>query len=113
MTLQLLKEKETPLLARRRLTVLATFEKATPSRAELRKTIAALAKADEQFVLIKHIFTKFGNPQAKVICHIYQNEQDMRKLEPAYMLKKHGFEVAEKKKKEAKKAKEATVKAAK
>ncbi len=113
MTLQILKEKETPLLARKRITVLATFENATPSRAQLRKEIASLTKSTEQLVLIKHIYTKFGNPQAKVICHIYQNEQDIKKLEPPYMLKKHGFEVAEKKKKDTKQAKETTLKAAK
>ena len=89
MKLEVIKERETPLLSRTRITLKAEYEGATPSRLELKKLVADKIKADEKLVVLKHIYTRFGKNSAKIIAHIYQNEKDMQKLEHTKLLEKH------------------------
>lgn len=104
MNLEVKKEVETPLLSRKRVTIMATYEGATPSRKELTTQIAKKLSSDENLVILKHIYTRFGMQKAKIIAHIYQNEKDLKTYEDLSMLAKHGR--AEKVKKEAKKQEE-------
>jgi small subunit ribosomal protein S24e len=97
MKLELLKERETPLLSRKRVTLSASYEGATPARKELRKSVAKKVSADEKLVILKHIYTRFGQHKAKVIAHVYEDEKAMNKLEEEYLLKKHREKKEEKK----------------
>ncbi len=89
MKLEIIKERETPLLSRTRVTLKAEYEGATPSRLELKKLVANKIKSDEKLVVLKHIYTRFGKNSAKIIAHIYQNEKDMKKLEHSKLIEKH------------------------
>lgn len=80
MMLNILKEKETPLLSRKRITAEVTFKGATPARVNIRKELATKLKAKEELVEIRHIYSKFGEEKAKVIAHIYDNEKVMKVL---------------------------------
>ncbi|MBU0461874.1 MAG: hypothetical protein KJ574_04785 [Nanoarchaeota archaeon] len=98
MNIEILKQRDTPLLSRKRVTVMATYEGSTPSRKKLREAIAKKMDVDEELTIVKHIYPGFGATRAKVIAHIYSNEADKKKIEDAYLLKKH---TAEKPKEEA------------
>jgi len=89
MKLELKEEKEMPLLSRKRLQFRAEFESATPKRDDIRKEVAKKAGVDEKLVIIRHIYTKFGKREAKVIVHIYKNEEDIKKIEEKSMVRKH------------------------
>lgn len=109
MELNILKEKEFPLLARTRLTIGTTFTGATPSRIDIAKAVAEKAGAKPEQVVVRHIYTKFGNPAAKIICHIYQKPEDLERLEEGHLKIKH----KSKEEQEAyKKAKQAAAQAA-
>ena len=100
--LEILKEKEMPLLERKRITAKLSFTGATPRRTELRKDIAKKQKVDEKLVAIRHVFQTFGSPNAKVIAHIYKDFKALCWLE------KDGKNIqAEMKKEEEAKAAEA------
>ena len=71
------------------MTLIAEYEGATPSRIKIRKEVATKLKAKENLVVIKHVYTKFGSQKAKIITHIYNNEDEMKKLEHDVLLKKH------------------------
>jgi len=81
MKLELQKEKELPLLSRKRATFTVISEGATPARKELVKEVAKKLNADEKLVIIKHIYSKFGHTDAKLIAHVYKNAADMKKFE--------------------------------
>ncbi len=103
MELNILKERETPLLSRKRVTIEVTFKGPTPKRDELRTAIATKMKADKGLTIIKHIYTRYGVEKAKVIAHIYTKKEDMVRYEEKGVLKKHEKKEEKKEGAEAKK----------
>jgi len=97
MQIEVKKERDTPLLSRKRVTITAEYEGATPSRNDLRKEIAKKINAKENLVVLKHIYTRFGSQKAKIIAHVYNNEEDLKKLENDSLLVKHGYQAKKKK----------------
>ena len=111
MEINILKERDTPLLSRKRVTLEITFEGATPSREKIREVVAAKLKSDKDLTVIKHIYTRYGVEKCKVIAHIYSNKEDIRKYEEKGVLKKHEAkkeEKAEKKEEASEKSDEAS-----
>ena len=89
MDLKLLKERETPLLSRKRATFEATFKGSTPTRDSVREAVAKLLKTDKELTIIKHIYTSYGLEKTKIIAHIYSKKEDMQRYEEKSVLKKH------------------------
>ncbi|MBI2148015.1 hypothetical protein HYU19_06130 [Candidatus Woesearchaeota archaeon] len=89
MKIEIIKERETPLLSRTRATLNVEYEGATPSRMALRKEIAKKVGSDEKLTVIRHVYTKFGRQKAKVIVNIYKTENDMMSVEHAKLISKH------------------------
>ncbi|MBN2458194.1 hypothetical protein JXB31_03635 [Candidatus Woesearchaeota archaeon] len=96
MEIEILKEKETPLLSRRRITAMATYEGATPSRIKFLQAVSKELKADTKLISIRHIYTRFGSTRAKLIIHQYMDRESFEKLESKNTAKKH--EIKEEKK---------------
>jgi len=96
MKLELLKQKETPLLSRKRATLMAEYQGPTPSRDTLRDAVAKKLDSDKKLTVLKHIYTRFGKQKAKIIAHVYDNEADLKKLERPYIIKKHAEKEAPK-----------------
>lgn len=88
MKLEIKKERDTPLLSRKRVTLVGEYERSTPSRIDIRKEVAKKVNAKENLVVIKHIYTKYGSHKAKIIAHVYSNEDEMKKIEEEVLLKK-------------------------
>jgi len=108
MKLEIKEKKEVPLLSRTRVQLIASFDKETPSRDVLRKEVAKAAGAKEELTVIKHIYTKFGRKEAKIIANIYKTVEDAKRIEEEHLLKKH---YKEEKKPEAPEAAPAEAKA--
>ncbi len=98
MQLKIISEKESPLLGRKELELEASFEKATPSEAETKKEIASAIKIKEDLISIKKIHQLFGTKKAKIVVHIYNNVEQLKKLEDKKEKKKQ--DVKDEKKKE-------------
>jgi small subunit ribosomal protein S24e len=96
MELEILKEKETPLLSRKRITLEATYEGKTPSRIDLRKSVAGKIKSPEDLVIVRHIYTKFGQQKAKIIAHVYSDPKTLLQLEGEHMVGKQTGKKAKK-----------------
>lgn len=99
MELTLTKERDTPLLSRKRYTFDMTFKGSTPSRNDIRTAVAKQLKADEDLTIIKHVYTRYGAEKARVIAQVYNSVDEMKKIEESGTLKKH--EKKEEPKKEA------------
>ena len=110
MELNVLKERETPLLSRKRYTLELVFKGPTPTRKEIRDAVASKVNSDPGLTVIKHVYTKYGVEKAKVIAHTYTKKEDMLKYEEKVLLDKHvdkkeePKEDAEEKKEEPKEA---------
>lgn len=112
MNIEISKERETPLLSRKRITASLTFDGPTPSRKDIREKVAKKMDAPVELTIIKHVYPKYGDGDAKVIAHVYSKDEDKKKFESEYLLKKHAAEApkeepkAEEKPAEAPKAEE-------
>jgi small subunit ribosomal protein S24e len=94
MELELKKERETPLLSRKRYVFDLTFEGATPSRDKIRDAVAKKVNADRDLTIIKHVYNRYGAEKAKVFAHVYGTKEDMKRIEEPGTLKKHVKEKA-------------------
>jgi small subunit ribosomal protein S24e len=89
MDLKLIKEKDYPLLSRKRVTFTGEASGATPSRLELKDNVAKLLKKKPEEVVIRHVYTKFGNKNIKIIAHAYNSEKELLDVEDKTVIKKN------------------------
>lgn len=98
MPLEIKKEKENPLLNRKRYTLSYISESnKTPARKALMKEAAKKIGVPEDTVIIKHIYPKFGNTESKVLVDVYKDVATLEKFEDKKIIAKHRDKVEEKK----------------
>ncbi len=66
-------------------------EKTIPSRQEIRKILTAKVDSKEEKVVVKKIESKFGQQKFVVIANAYDSEEDLKKAESKYVLKRNTF----------------------
>jgi len=89
MKLEVIKEKDFPLLSRKRVSLWFDEKGATPPRMELTKEIAKMFKKEEELVVIRHIYPQMGSFKAKVIAHIYDDKKKLDTFEHDSLIAKH------------------------
>jgi ribosomal protein S24E len=89
MQIEIQKERDTPLLSRRRITVTVASEGKTPSRLELVKEISKALKVSEDLIVIRHIYTSYGSSFVKAIVNVYEDPKIMLRLEGEKLVAKH------------------------
>lgn len=83
MNFKVLKEIESLLLKRKRLTLeIEHVGGATPSRQLLKDDLCKQYSVPQENIAIRHIFTKFGMNKSKIIVHIYEDSSNLKFLEP-------------------------------
>lgn len=87
MMLKIVHEKENVLLHRKEVEATVTFDKATPSNADVAKELAAKSGATEDVVVMKKIDGGFGNHTAKVKAYVYASAEHKAKVEPKKKVK--------------------------
>jgi len=107
MELEITKTKEIPLLSRKRISCIATFDKETPKRIDVNQKVAAILGVNPDLVVTRHIYTKFGEKKAKVIAHIYSSIDDLNANEDMDIVNKNKGIKKEKKAKASKAEKKA------
>ncbi|MEK6902067.1 MAG: 30S ribosomal protein S24e [archaeon] len=97
--------KKNTLLHREELNFEILHVKKTPTRNEVRKELAAKLGATEDLVIIDDITHEFGSMHIVGFAKRYDSIEDLKKIEPSFMRKKHGevIEVKDAKPNEAKK----------
>ncbi len=88
MELEITGKKENKTLQRQEVKIEIKNAMLTPSRKELRPKIAALLGAKEELTVIENIDHTFGTNQGKIKAHVYENEEAMKKTEPAYLIQR-------------------------
>ncbi|MAG52594.1 MAG: hypothetical protein CMH62_01390 [Nanoarchaeota archaeon] len=87
--MKVLKEKDLPLLKRKRLTAeIDHFKKPTPSKQEVLKTIAEKMKASEDSISLLHVYPHYGREKSKIIANVYKSKEDLETFEKIHKKKK-------------------------
>ena len=89
MEVQIDKEKDTPLLSRKRVTARVYYEGSTPSRVEALKEFSKKMKVKPEKVIVKHMYTRFGQQYLKLIANVYKDTDALKKLESSKLVEKH------------------------
>jgi ribosomal protein S24E len=95
MDIEIIKETETPLLNRKRVTLsYSSQDGKTLSRKDALKEVAKKVGTKEDQVAIRHIYTQFGNQSSKIIAHVYKDAKTMERYEDEGILVKQGLKEA-------------------
>jgi len=81
MDLKILDKKDNPLLHRLEIEAGLVVEGPTPSNKDVAKELAKQLKADENLVIVKHIYSRFGTNKADVLAYVYNDKDKMKEIE--------------------------------
>lgn len=86
--MEVINKKHNQILSRTHVEVDLPFPAATPSMADVKKTVAHLTKSSEDVIVVKKIATKFGEKKALVTAYVYDSKEAMDMVEPKPKKKK-------------------------
>ncbi len=89
MEIEILEEKENPLLRRVELKVRVSHNGATPRRAEVREKIIALKDASHDRVVLHRLHSRFGARESIAYVKIYESREAMLSVEQEHILRKN------------------------
>lgn len=89
MDLELIKERDMPLMSKKRYSFYLNFKGTTPARKDIKEAVAKMVKSEPELTVVKHIYTRYGIEKAKVIANVYSNKEDMEKFEEKSTLEKN------------------------
>lgn len=93
-------QEKQELLGRTRVIANASFDGATPKKADIRNQIATAAKVKLEQVIVKHIYAGYGKHSAQVEAMIYDKAEDAAGLEHKKLVEKHAIKKEEPKEEE-------------
>lgn len=82
-------KKDKSALPRQEVQAVVTFESTTPSRQELIKDLSAKLKTKADLIIVKTIYTSYGNKEAVVVAYVYDDENSMKSIEYPKMVEKN------------------------
>jgi len=87
--IEILEERENPLLRRKELRVKVSHNGATPRRAEVREKIIALKDASSDRVVLHSLYSRFGARESIAFVKIYESPEAMLSVEQEHVLRKN------------------------
>jgi len=81
MELKIINKKEYPLLSRTKVESEISFDKATPSGEEIKSKLGKELGKEEKLIVVKGIYMEYGLKKAKNLAYVYENEEDLKRIE--------------------------------
>ena len=78
-----------PLLKRTEIKARIFFTGATPRRTSVAQAIADKEGYKKELLVVKHIYTQFGDTTAEVQLHLYDDAKTLERLERKNLVAKH------------------------
>ncbi|RLI90543.1 MAG: 30S ribosomal protein S24e [Candidatus Altiarchaeales archaeon] len=88
MKIEIISERENPLLNRREIRFRVSYEGATPRATEIRKRLISTLKSEDRLTILDGIKPEFGRRIASGYVKIYADEESMM-IEPEHRIKKN------------------------
>ena len=86
MDIKIVKDLDNKLLNRKELDFTVEYEGPTPSRADVRKKLAALMNKDVNLVMVQRMESEYGHQLAKGYAKVYESADRMKQIEPEHVL---------------------------
>ncbi len=97
-----IEKKKNELLGRLEVTATLNHEGATPKREEIKKLLCAKLAANPELAVLISTKTTYGKRTIDVLLHVYESAEQMKKIEPTYLLVREKLMAKKEKKKEEK-----------
>lgn len=94
MDIKITSDKNNPLLHRREVKFVATFDAATPSIKEVKAKLVAILNANKEMLVVDTLDQEFGRLEAQGYAKIYNDEKIMNTVEKKSVLEKNKSEEA-------------------
>ncbi|WP_298668453.1 30S ribosomal protein S24e [uncultured Methanofollis sp.] len=88
MEFEITRDYRNELLSRREVHFTLSYEGATPSRAQILGKLGALLNAKENLMVLDSTKKQFGMMELRGVARIYDDEENMKMTERAYLLKR-------------------------
>jgi small subunit ribosomal protein S24e len=95
MEIEIISEEENPMLHRTDVRFGLKHDEATPSRLQVRDSLAAKLDKDSDEVVVRKLDTKFGMRETIGDAKVYESPDDARDVEQDHMLERNKIEAAE------------------
>jgi len=89
--IEIINERENPLLGRTELEIKIIHDKGTPKFHEIRSKIAAIKDLDNDKFVLQSVGAIFGTSTSMGEVRIYSTSEKLNDIEPMFVLKKNGF----------------------
>ncbi|HDM22512.1 MAG: 30S ribosomal protein S24e [Methanomicrobia archaeon] len=91
MKIEIIEEKENPLLERKEIKFKVIPEKGGEKYEDVREKIAAMLDLDKNKFVIQYMKPQFGKKEYRGFLKIYNDEKTMKEIEEEYILKRNGL----------------------
>ncbi|MFH1393609.1 MAG: hypothetical protein ABII71_05885 [Candidatus Micrarchaeota archaeon] len=82
---------DNPLLGRKEIKAIVSFDGATPNRKELKEAICGKAAANPDLTVLREVNNEFGLKRVTCVVHVYENKETLARVEPEHMRKREGI----------------------
>lgn len=89
MDIEVLDEEQNSLLHRTDVRFRVTHDEATPSRLQVRDSLAAMLGEDADEVVVRELDTKFGMRETIGHAKVYESPEDAAEIEQEYVLERN------------------------
>ncbi len=90
MEIEIVEERDNPLLFRKEIKFVVRHEDGgTPRRSEVLKKLAAMLDVDKEVVLIHKMESEFGKRETRGYAKVYRSYEDLKDIEPDYLIERH------------------------
>ncbi|MGD2247341.1 MAG: 30S ribosomal protein S24e [Candidatus Methanofastidiosia archaeon] len=93
MEIQILEEKDNPLLNRKEIQLRIIQDAGSPKMADLRKKIAAQLSQNESLFVVQNVYAEYGMNESRCLLKVYHKKERLQEVEAAHVLRKNGLEV--------------------
>ncbi len=97
MEIKQLKEKDNRFVNRKEYVFSLSFDAQTPTREDMRQMVISKIGANPKTTILEKVKQITGKKEVELIVYVYDSEDDVKRFEPTYMLKRNGLIKEEKK----------------
>ena len=91
MEIQILEEKDNPLLERNEIQLRIIQDAGSPKIADLRKKIAAQLSLDESLFVVQNVYAEYGMNESRCLLKAYKTKERLKEVEADHVLQKNGL----------------------
>lgn len=91
MEIQILEEKNNPLLERREIQLRIIQDAGSPKIADLRKKVAAQLSLDEALFVVQNVKAEYGMNESRCLLKVYKTKDRLQTVEADHVIKKNGL----------------------